>query len=120
LREASVGLTVVDEPQVGSGTVPTVVEVTTPALAIVRMHGRNAKTWYGRHERAGERFNYLYDEQELAEWVPRVGALVEAAQAVHVLFNNNYVDYAIQNARQLRDLMRRDLPEVEVVSAPQE
>jgi len=32
---------VVDAPQIGSGTVPAVLAVTDPALAIVRFHGRN-------------------------------------------------------------------------------
>lgn len=119
LRQAAIGLTVVDEPQVGSGSVPTVLEVTAPALVIVRLHGRNARTWYGRYQTAAERFNYLYSEQELGEWVPKIGALAEAAEAVHVLFNNNYEDYALRNARQLRLLLREGLSH-EVVAAPQE
>jgi uncharacterized protein YecE (DUF72 family) len=120
LREASIGLTVVDEPQVGSGTVPTVVEVTAPELAIARLHGRNAKTWYGRFENASQRFDYLYSEQELREWAPNVKAMAEAAEVVHVLFNNNYNDYALENARQMRMILRQELPEAEVVASPEE
>ncbi len=120
LREASIGLTVVDEPQVGSGTVPTVVEVTSPELAIARLHGRNAKTWYGRFENAAQRFDYLYSEQELQEWAPNVKAMTEAAEVVHVLFNNNYEDYALENARQMRLILREELPDADVVAAPEE
>ncbi len=120
LRDASVGLTAVDEPQVGSGSVPTVLEVTASALAIVRLHGRNASTWYGKFRSAAERFNYLYGEDELREWAPHVALLAETAEAVHVLFNNNYGGYALQNARQMRMLLREELPEQEVVAAPEE
>lgn len=120
LREASVGLTVVDEPQVGSGSAPTRLDVTTPALVIVRLHGRNAKTWYGRFATAAERFNYRYSEPELHEWVSQIAALAQAAKAIHVLFNNNYEDYALLNARQLRMLLRRELPQLEVMPSPEE
>lgn len=120
LRGASIGLTVVDEPQVGSGSAPTVLEVTNPALVIVRLHGRNAKTWYGRFASAAERFNYLYSEHELHEWVANIAALAAVGPAVHVLFNNNYQDYALVNARQLRMLLRRELPQIEVVASPEE
>jgi uncharacterized protein YecE (DUF72 family) len=120
LREAAIGLTVVDEPQVGSGSVPTVLEVTTPGLSTIRFHGRNAKMWYARVKTTAERFNYLYNEQELDEWVPNVARLAELASTVHVLFNNNAQDYAVQNGRQLRMLLREGLPDQEIVGSPEE
>ena len=120
LRESGIGLTVVDEPQIGSGSVPTVAEVTLPALSIVRFHGRNRRMWYARVNTTGERFDYLYNEDELREWVPRVGELAAAADVVHVLFNNNAQDYAVRNARQLRLLLREGLPHLEVVTSPEE
>ena len=120
LRDAELGLTVVDQPQIGSGTVPTVIEVTNPDLATVRLHGRNAKMWYKRVETTAERFDYLYDEEELREWVPKVGELAEMAETVHVLFNNNAEDYALQNSRQLRMLLREQLDTVTVVESPEE
>ncbi|MHB1294539.1 MAG: DUF72 domain-containing protein [Anaerolineae bacterium] len=105
LRQHDLALTVVDEPQLGSGSVPTVIEVTKPDLAIVRFHGRNYEQWYARVKTTGERFDYLYSEQELAEWVPKVEQLAERAQEVHLLFNNNAQDYAPRNGRQLRQLL---------------
>ena len=114
LREQRLGLTVVDEPQVGSGSVPTLLSVTTPSLSVVRFHGRNARTWYKRGGAASERFDYLYSGAELREWVPGVVALAEGAETLHLLFNNNAQDYAVQNARQLRMLLR-ELGQHEVV-----
>jgi uncharacterized protein YecE (DUF72 family) len=46
LRESQIALCVVDEPQLGTGSFPRLVEVTDPRLAVVRYHGRNARSWY--------------------------------------------------------------------------
>jgi len=118
LSAIHVALTVVDEPQLGSGSVPTVAAVTDADLSIVRFHGRNYKKWYARTETTAERFDYLYDEEELREWVPRLAGLAERAENLHVLFNNNAEDYAVRNARQLRMLLTESLRSHEVVRAP--
>jgi uncharacterized protein YecE (DUF72 family) len=116
LRDYGVGLTVVDEPQLGSGSVPTVLEVTTPDLSLLRFHGRNYKTWYKKVKRTADRFDYLYSEEELEEWVPNVAKLAGEAQVLHVFFNNNRADYAVRNARQLTALLQDDLRDAEIVS----
>lgn len=120
LRRDGISLTVVDEPQVGSGSVPTVLEVTQPALVIARFHGRNAKTWYLRAKTTAERFDYLYSEDELRGWAPRLAQLAERADEIHALFNNNAQDYAVQNGRQLRLLLRESLSGHEIVASPEE
>jgi len=117
-RDLRAGLTVVDEPQLGSGSVPTLLEVTDPDLVIVRFHGRNARKWYARTATTAERFDYLYSEEELAGWVPGVRTLAERASRVHILFNNNMQDYAVQNARQMRLLLADALSGHTVVAPP--
>jgi uncharacterized protein YecE (DUF72 family) len=107
LRRSGVGLTVVDEPQVGSGTVPIVLAVSQPDTIVVRFHGRNRAKWYAKVKRASERFDYLYSESELAEWIPRLSELAQGAQNIHVLFNNNLHNYSIVNAIQMRRLIQR-------------
>lgn len=97
--------TICDEPQIGSGSVPPVVEATHPGLAILRLHGRNAQTWYRRTQTSGERFDYLYTQEELAAWVPPLEALAERVDEVHVLFNNNRADYAVRGARMMQQLL---------------
>lgn len=116
LRDYGVSLTVVDEPQVGSGSVPTVLSVTNTELSLVRFHGRNAATWYKKVERTGDRFDYLYSEDELREWVPKVAELAGMAREIHIFFNNNNRDYAVTNARQLTLLLQESLADEEVVS----
>lgn len=76
-------------------------DVTNPSLVLVRFHGRNAKTWYMRTKTPAERFNYLYSEHELRGWLPSCAQLAVLAKTIHVLFNNNYQDYALENSRQL-------------------
>ncbi len=111
LRRLDMSHTVVDAPQVGSGTVPAVEAVTRPALAVVRLHGRNSATWYRRVATTGERFRYRYSPEELAAWVPPVQRLAAAAAEVHVLFNNNHEDAAVRNAFELAGLLRLGYPD---------
>jgi uncharacterized protein YecE (DUF72 family) len=93
LERLGVVHTIVDAPQGFTNTVPAVWAVTHPALAILRLHGRNSATWNVRGATsAADRFNYLYSEPELAELVPRLHAIGQHAQKVHVLFNNNMED----------------------------
>jgi uncharacterized protein YecE (DUF72 family) len=86
--------------------------VTNPALSVVRFHGRDPKAW--EKKTVSERFRYLYNENELRQWVPRIEHLSENAAEVHVLMNNCYSDYATTNARQFMDLLSSaDVPVVQ-------
>ncbi len=114
LRKESIGLTIVDEPQVGSGSVPTVLEVTSQDLLIARFHGRNAATWYKKVAKTADRFNYLYSDDELQEWVPRLAELAPQAKEIHALFNNNMADYAVRNAMQFRSFLQASLKDADV------
>ncbi len=64
----SLALVVVDAP--AASKLPTVVEVTTRDLAVVRFHGRNDETWKKAGTTAAERFRYLYSKPQLRAWVP--------------------------------------------------
>jgi uncharacterized protein YecE (DUF72 family) len=103
-------------PTGGKNVVPTVVAATSPRTAYVRLHGRNADTWNKRGGGAAERFDYLYSEEELAEWVEPLRELDAAAENAYVFFNNNnrspgppggpeWVAQAATNAEQLRGLL---------------
>ena len=116
LRARKLSLTVVDEPQIGNASVPTVLAVTNPDLSVVRFHGRNTKTWYKKVENTGERFDYLYSDPELEQWTPNVGELARDAGEIHLLFNNNRANYAIRNAHRLTGILQDSLPDVEVIA----
>jgi uncharacterized protein YecE (DUF72 family) len=107
-REHNLTHVVVDEPQGFSSSIPAVWEVTSPELAIFRLHGRNAATWDKKGLTASsERFDYEYQEGELREFMQPVRRLAEQAQRVHVVFNNNLRDQGIRGARLFGTLLGR-------------
>src|SRR5215212_7733030 len=114
LEEHGMSLVVVDAPKVEAKNVPpTLLALTSPTLYL-RFHGRNAETWNVRGRSAAERFDYLYSEDELREWVEPLRELTGAAENAYVLFNNNnrspggdggFVSQAATNAQSLRRLL---------------
>ncbi|HEY5640802.1 MAG TPA: DUF72 domain-containing protein [Dehalococcoidia bacterium] len=105
LTDNAIPYVCVDEPQGFKSSVPPVTAVTHPSVALLRMHGHNSDTWAARSKTAAERFDYLYSEDELREWVPRVRGLAEDAAEVHVLMNNCHRDYSVRNARQIGEML---------------
>ena len=114
LEEHGLGLVVVDAPKVEAKNVPpTLLGLTSPTLYL-RFHGRNEKTWNVRGRSAAERFDYLYSDEELGEWVEPLKELAGRAKNAYALFNNNnrspgnggFVAQAATNARQLKQLLQ--------------
>jgi uncharacterized protein YecE (DUF72 family) len=105
---------IVDAPRIEvQSAMPAVVDVTTPALAYLRLHGRNPLTWTtGRS--VAEKYDYVYSDEELEEWVEPVLDLAERAAEVAVVFNNNKSDYPLRNADRFRELARRVRPNGDV------
>jgi uncharacterized protein YecE (DUF72 family) len=115
LEEHEMSHVVVDAPRTDGKNVPLTVLALTSPLLYVRMHGRNANTWNVRGGSAAERFDYLYSEEELAEWVPQLKELSEHAAEAYVVFNNNNRSrvggreqaQAPTNAEMLRDALEQ-------------
>jgi uncharacterized protein YecE (DUF72 family) len=107
LEKYEIPFVMVDEPQTRT-SLPPVMAVTSPRLAVVRFHGRRTETWEATGIPVVERFRYLYDEGELGEWVPRVREAAAAARDVHVLMNNCYANYGTTNARELAALLQAE------------
>ena len=105
LEELGLTYVIVDEPQGFKSSTPPVVAVTSE-LAMLRFHGRNRKTWEAPVKTTAERFNYLYNDEELKPWAIETTKLSKDAEMVHVLWNNNYRDYPIRNARQFAELLK--------------
>jgi uncharacterized protein YecE (DUF72 family) len=78
----------------------------------VRFHSRNAATWY---KSSRGRYDYLYSEEELSEWVRALREHLAPLRDVLFLFNNCFEGRAIENARQLATLLRRIVPELSVM-----
>jgi uncharacterized protein YecE (DUF72 family) len=102
LKNLECGFCCVDEPQV-SGLLPPVA-VATSRIGYVRLHGRNREKWW-EHDQPAERYDYLYAEHELQEWVPKVHALEKITEKVYVFTNNHPHGKAVQNASRLREIL---------------
>jgi uncharacterized protein YecE (DUF72 family) len=89
LEEHGMTYVIVDAPQTGGKNVLPTVVASTSETGYVRFHGRNAETWNKRTGSAAERFDYLYSEDELREWVPRLKELGRDTEVVYAMLNNN-------------------------------
>ena len=116
LEELGATNVIVDAPRIegAKNVVPTVLALTSPT-AYVRFHGRNAETWNKRGGSASERFDYLYSEEELEEWVAPLRELAGQAEQAYAFFNNNATSpdghggrmaQAAANAKQLQRLLQ--------------
>jgi uncharacterized protein YecE (DUF72 family) len=103
LKENKLAYVCVDEPQGFHSSVPPVIAATAD-IGVIRFHGRNKAAWERDNSAASGRFNYLYSEEELKEWQPRIEELATNTRLLHVVFNNCYDDKAVRNARQTKML----------------
>jgi len=120
LDELGLAYAIADEPQIPDDTVPPIPAVTNPALAYIRLHGRNAETWY-RGGGGGTRYDYDYTAAELEEWASIATDLARQARNVHVLFNNNARGAGTRNAQELGRLLGvapQDAPHLPPVQPP--
>jgi len=118
LEELDATHVIVDAPRIegAKNVIPTVLALTSPTL-YVRFHGRNAATWNKRGGSAAERFDYLYSDDELREWVSPLRELAAQAEQAYAFFNNNAtspdgrggrVAQAATNAQALRKLLEAE------------
>jgi uncharacterized protein YecE (DUF72 family) len=103
LRKRNIGFVNVDAPASDHfSVVPSELnEITNSNFSYLRLHGRDAKA-YLTGKTVASRFNYDYSEKEIGEVADRSGRLAQDAKEVHVVFNNNNLDYAPRAATRLR------------------
>ena len=103
LRNHRVIFVNVDAPSADHFTImpPDLDAITNSEVAYLRLHGRNAKA-YTTGKTVAARFNYDYSDKEIHEVAERGQKLARDAAAVHVVFNNNALDYAPRAALRLR------------------
>ena len=101
-RRHGAALVAVDSAQGLPTSVPPVAVATAPHLSVVRFHGRSPHWGTGSKEDA---YRHRYTKEELAEWIPRIRALAERTEQVHVLFNNCCGDAAVSAAETMAGLL---------------
>jgi uncharacterized protein YecE (DUF72 family) len=83
--------------------------LTNPELAYLRLHGRDAHA-YTTGKTVAARFNYDYSDEEIIEVAGRARDLAKEAKKVHVVFNNNALDYAPHAALRMRKALGQMIP----------
>jgi uncharacterized protein YecE (DUF72 family) len=81
-------------------------EITNSRVAYLRLHGRNPEA-YLKGKTVAARFDYDYSDQEIDDVADRTHKLAKEAKEVHVVFNNNNLDYAPRAASRLRAALRQ-------------
>jgi uncharacterized protein YecE (DUF72 family) len=109
----------VDSPRSRASNVLPRIAAATHAVAYVRFHGRNWRTWNLKGKTSAERFDWLYDREELDDWVEPLAELSRNAKEAYAMFNNNRYDYAPRSAQVLRSLLdEREVPASGAVEPP--
>lgn len=95
-----------DEPHHLNDGIPLNETVTTPHLAVFRLHGQNAQGWFNQGASWRKtRTLYRYREDELQALATRVRRVAAQAQNVCVIFNNNSGRDAAPNALRLQAIL---------------
>ena len=100
LRQRGVGFANIDQPVIGKSVPPT--SLATSEIGYIRFHGRNYRDWFREGAGRDDRYNYLYSDEELEEWVDRVRDLEKQTKKNFLIYNNHYGGKAVVNALQMK------------------
>jgi uncharacterized protein YecE (DUF72 family) len=101
VRDIGAGYCNVDMPSYPTLLAPS--EDATSGIGYVRLHGRNAQTWWTGTNVT--RYDYEYGEEELVPWSDRIADLEAQTQQTMVFFNNHARGQAPKNAAMLVKLL---------------
>jgi uncharacterized protein YecE (DUF72 family) len=101
LREHKLGYCNVDQPALKTLLPPT--DINTTDTGYIRFHGRNYANWW-KPKQAYMRYDYMYEQGELIDWIPRIKKVSENTLRTHIYFNNHYKAQAVRSAKLLQSL----------------
>ncbi|MCP4644387.1 MAG: DUF72 domain-containing protein, partial [bacterium] len=101
LAERGVAFCNIDQPLFANSIEPS--DTVTAPVGYVRLHGRNAADWFRNDAGRNDRYNYLYSDGELADWLKKVERIRANADEIYVITNNHYRGQAVVNAFELQD-----------------
>ncbi|MBD3413440.1 MAG: DUF72 domain-containing protein [Candidatus Aminicenantes bacterium] len=113
LRDHRVAFCNIDQPIFRSSIKPTAY-ATNPGFSYVRLHGRNYKNWFRKNAGRDQRYDYLYSDEELQDWIHRIQELGDKSKKTFVVTNNHYRGQALTNAIQIKYKLtneKMDVPE---------
>jgi uncharacterized protein YecE (DUF72 family) len=120
LRSHRVAFVNVDAPAADHFSIipPDLNEITNPDFSYLRLHGRDAKA-YLTGKTVAKRFDYDYSDAEISDVADRSKKLAREVGAVHVVFNNNNLDYAPRAAMRLRKALGQQVAEPSPAETPE-
>lgn len=104
LEERGIGFIITDSPDLRG--LPGPVLFASGPFVYLRFHGRNKENWWQGD--ATSRYDYLYTEEELKEWVPKILLLAQKNKILYIAFNNHHKGQAVKNASTLKKLIAAD------------
>jgi uncharacterized protein YecE (DUF72 family) len=101
MKSQKLGYCNVDQPSLRTLLPPT--DINTSGTGYIRFHGRNHSNWW-KPKQAYMRYDYMYEQGELIEWLPRIQKLSSNTKRTFIYFNNHYKAQAVRSARLLQGL----------------
>jgi len=114
LRQRRLHLVSVDVPNIPNLFPRRLVQ--SSRLIYIRLHSRKKDAWYGEDK---SRYDYLYSDQELREWIDVLVQSADQADTALMLFNNCYGTQAALNAQRVQKLLAQMATPLEVVPPPE-
>jgi uncharacterized protein YecE (DUF72 family) len=90
--------------------------VMSSRLIYIRLHSRNKDAWYADNK---SRYDYLYSDKELIEWIDALIQASASADRALMLFNNCHSSQAAMNAQRVQKLLAQMNTPLQVVSPPE-
>jgi uncharacterized protein YecE (DUF72 family) len=79
----------------------------------IRLHSREKDNWYAENK---DRYDYFYEDADIEQWIEALARVSGVARTAFVLFNNCMRSQAAENARRMKQLMKKLVPEMDVLS----
>jgi len=111
LSEHGVIICNIDQPLFRDSIPPGAI-CTNPEMSYVRLHGRNYTNWFKDSAGRDARYDYLYEEKELDEWIDRIKKLAGKSSRVLIITNNHYRGQAFTNALQIKNKLTGEKLEI--------
>lgn len=103
-EERGVAFCNIDQPMFDDSIAPSA--HTTAPVGYVRLHGRNAANWFREDAGRNERYDYLYNEDELMPWLEKIRQMRKRVNDLYVITNNHYRGQAVVNALEIQAVIR--------------
>ena len=80
-------------------------------IGYLRLHGRNAEAWFDKEAGRDQRYDYLYNDDELDEIQSALEEIAERVERMFVIANNHYRGQAVAAGLQVIQRLTGEMPE---------